>query len=178
MKKFMSALLVLLAFLMTMASCSAAKAVQKLDTVEDTLEMKLDAVEETLEMKLESAEENLENRLPETVPAVPAPSVPPVPAQTEPIPVETSPVLAETRPASPAVPENSGLLTGDQARQAALDHLGFTADQVERLRVEFEMDDRIPQFDVEFYQGDWEYELEIHAETGSILSSDKDHKWD
>jgi hypothetical protein len=31
---------------------------------------------------------------------------------------------------------------------------------------------------VEFYHGDWEYEFEIHGETGKILSYDKDHKYD
>lgn len=69
-------------------------------------------------------------------------------------------------------------LTEEQAQQIALDHAGFTADQVKRLRVEYEIDDGIPQFNVEFIQGDWEYEYEIHGETGRILSYDKDHKYD
>ena len=69
-------------------------------------------------------------------------------------------------------------LTEDQAVQIALDHSGFTADQISRLRVEHEIDDRIPQYDIEFHQGDWEYEFEIHGQTGQILSFDKDHKND
>ncbi len=80
--------------------------------------------------------------------------------------------------APPAATESSRELTGEQAQQIALEHLRFTADQVSRLRTEYEVDDGIPQFDVEFYQGDWEYEFEIHAETGEILSFDKDHKYD
>ena len=47
-----------------------------------------------------------------------------------------------------------------------------------RVRTEFEVDDGAPQYDVEFHQGDWEYEFEIHAENGKILSYDKDHKYD
>jgi len=74
--------------------------------------------------------------------------------------------------------ENPLKLTQEQARQIALEHLNLTADQVTRLRSDFEMDDGIPQFDVEFLQGDWEYEFEIHGETGKILSYDKDHKYD
>lgn len=68
-------------------------------------------------------------------------------------------------------------LTREQAAQIALDHAGFTADQVTRLNAEYEIDDGIPQFDIEFYQGDWEYEFEISAEDGRILSFDKDHKY-
>ena len=89
-------------------------------------------------------------------------------------------VKAPTEPVrtEPAATENAGMLTEAQAVRIALDHLGFTADQVTRLHTEFEVDDGIPQFDVEFHRGDWEYEFEIHAETGKILSFDKDHKYD
>lgn len=46
------------------------------------------------------------------------------------------------------------------------------------LYTEYEMDDGIPQFDIELHQGDWEHEFEIHAKNGQILSYDKDHKYD
>jgi len=69
-------------------------------------------------------------------------------------------------------------VTKEEAEKIALDYAGFTADQVSRLRTEYEIDDGIPQFDVQFYEGDWEYEFEIHAENGKILSFDKDHKYD
>lgn len=69
-------------------------------------------------------------------------------------------------------------LTAEEAQKIALDYLGFTADQVTRLHTEFEIDDGIPQYDVAFHSGDWEYEFEIHGETGQILSYDKDHKYD
>jgi len=78
----------------------------------------------------------------------------------------------------PAATENSGMLTREQAQQIALEYLGFTADQVDRLRIEYEVDDGVPQFDVAFHQGNWEYEFEIHAENGKILSCDRDHKYD
>ena len=116
---------------------------------------KLDVAEERIEAKLDAAEDKLEESLRGA--AVPAPA----------------PTAAPILPA-----ESLRLLTEEDAQQIALDHLGFSADQVTRLHAEYELDDGIPQFDVEFHQGDWEYEFEIHAENGKILSYDKDHKYD
>lgn len=65
-------------------------------------------------------------------------------------------------------------ITKEQAQEIALKHAGFTADQVTRLRAEYEIDEGVPQYDVEFHEGGWEYEFEIHAETGAIISYDKD----
>lgn len=146
MKKQLTAALLIFAILLTMAGCSTANAVQKLDAAEDMVEAKLDAVEEQVESSLRNAAS-------------------PVPAPTEPVP---------TSPPAKEISE----LTEEQAQQVALEYLGFAADQVTRLHSSYEMDDGIPQFDVEFHQGDWEYEFEIHAENGRILSYDKDHKYD
>ena len=150
MKKQLTAVLMIFALLLTMVGCSAANAVQMLDAAEDKVEAKLDAAEEKLEKSFREA------------------AAPAVPVETRPAPVETI----------PAVTEPAGKLTREQAEKIALDYLGFTADQVTRLHSEYEIDDGIPQFDVEFHQGDWEYEFEIHAENGRILSYDKDHKYD
>jgi len=146
MKKQLTAVFLIFALLLTMAGCSAANAVQKLDAVEDKVETKLDASEDKLEGSLRKA-------------VSPAPSAAP-----------TAPAVVPT--------ESRQELTKEEALQVALDHLGFTADQVTRLRTEYEIDDGIPQYDVEFHQGDWEYEFEIHAENGKIISYDKDHKYD
>ena len=81
-------------------------------------------------------------------------------------------------PAPTTNPEVAGELTQEQAQQIALDYLGITLEDAQRLRIQYEIDDGIPQYDVEFYQGDWEYEFEIHAETGKILSFDKDSRYD
>lgn len=69
----------------------------------------------------------------------------------------------------------AGTISPEEAQQIALAQAGFTADQVERLRAEFEYDDRTPQYDVSFREGPWEYDFEIHAETGEILSWEKDN---
>ena len=137
MKK-LTAIMLVIALLLTMTGCGVAETARKLDAAEDKVEAKLDA-----------AEDKVENALREAVPPAPA---------------------------SPAAKDAA--LTAEQAQQIALDQAGFTADQVTRLRVEYEFDDGIPQYTVEFEQGDWEYEYEIHGETGNILSFDKDSKYD
>ena len=157
MKKQLTAILFIFALLLTMAGCSAASTIHKLDTMEDRIEAKVDAAEDGLEHILRDA-------------VTPAPTAAPAPVFTEP-----APAPAEV---PPAAAENVRKLTEEQALQVALDYLAFSADQVTRLNVAYEIDDRIPQFDVEFNQGDWEYEFEIHAENGKILSYDKDHKYD
>lgn len=164
MKKQLTAFLLIFALLLTMAGCSTANAVQTLDAAEDRIEAKLDDAEDKLEDSLREAATPAPTVVP-TIPAVPT-EEPEKPAQ--PAPAETLPPAAE----------GSQKLTREQAQKIALDYVGFTADQVTRLRTEYEIDDGIPQFDVEFHQGDWEYEFEIHGETGKILSYDKDHKYD
>lgn len=82
----------------------------------------------------------------------------------------TQPPATEPKPTEPA----SKRLNQDQAVQIALEHAGLTAGQVTRLRAEFDMDDGVPEWDVEFRSGNMEYEYTIHAETGKILEWDKD----
>ena len=65
-------------------------------------------------------------------------------------------------------------LTYAQAMEIALAHSGYTAEQVQYLHTEYEIDDRIPQYDVKFYVDQMEFEYEIHAENGEILSFDMD----
>ena len=74
--------------------------------------------------------------------------------------------------AASALPEAA--LTAEDAQNIALEHAGFTRDEVERLRAEGEIDDGVPHYDVQFAVGLVEYEYEIHAETGDILSFEQD----
>ena len=111
-------------------------------------EQKLDAAEEKIEDSLDAVEDSVEHAVRKAVP---------------PAPEESS---ADTT------------FTQEQAENIALKYAGFTADQVTRLRTEYEVDEGIPQYDVEFHKGDWEYEFEINAKAGRIISYDKDHKHD
>lgn len=65
-------------------------------------------------------------------------------------------------------------LSAEEAQSIALEHAGFTADQVTALRTEYELDRGTYRYDVEFRHGNWEYDYEIHADTGEILSFTKD----
>ena len=110
---------------------------------------KIDAAEDRVEEKLDTVEDSVERAVQKAV--TPAPASP------------------EQAPAG---------ITPEEAEKIALDHVGVTADQVRGLRSQYEIDDRIPQYDIEFHSGEWEYEFEISAKDGKILSFDKDHIYD
>lgn len=104
------------------------------------------------EQKLEQFEDAVENRLDAAEDAI-------------------SDAVQEVIPSVTAAP---GKLTAEDAKAIAVEHAGLIGQQVSRLRAEYEIDDGVPQYDVEFYHDGIEYNYEIHAETGNILSFDKD----
>lgn len=66
-------------------------------------------------------------------------------------------------------------VTEEQARETALSHAGLTADQVTFVRSKLDRDDGRLMYDVEFYTSGYkEYDYEIDASTGEILSYDYD----
>ena len=80
---------------------------------------------------------------------------------------------------SPSAGQTTGgqaaAVTEEQARETALSHAGLTADQVTFVRSELDRDDGRLMYDVEFYTSDYkEYDYEIDAVTGEILSYDYD----
>lgn len=85
-------------------------------------------------------------------------------------PVETKPA---TKPAVSEQPAQTKLSRED-AKSIALNHAGLKQSQVKGLEVEYDVDDGIPEYSVEFYADGWEYEYEIHAKTGKILYFEKD----
>lgn len=98
-------------------------------------------------------------------------------AAPEALPSSLPAVATEASAATePVATETSALITKEEAIAIALADAGFTEAQVTRLRAEFDWDDRIPEYEVEFSQGDFEYDYEIHAETGAIRAKDKDWK--
>ena len=153
MKKILTAVLLIPALLLTMVGCSAANAAAHLEAAEERVEHKLDAVEDSVERAIRDA--------------MTAASTQPAAAPAE--------APAETAPAATTAPEP---ITKEGAEKIALDYLGLSADQVKRLHTEYEIDDGICQYVVQFISGDWEYEFEIHAEDGRILSYDIDHRYD
>lgn len=71
-------------------------------------------------------------------------------------------------------PAATDKITKEDAIQIALSHAGFTSDEVSRLYAELDFDDRIHKYEVQFYQDRCEYDYDIDAYTGTILSYDKD----
>lgn len=69
---------------------------------------------------------------------------------------------------------SAALLTEGEVRDIALKDAGFSLNAVENLHIEKEIDDGITKYDVNFRQGDYEYDYEIDAETGKIIGFDKD----
>jgi hypothetical protein len=76
-------------------------------------------------------------------------------------------------PVKPAEP-SAVRLTKGEAEAIALKHAGFTADQVKGLKTELDIDPGIAHYEVEFHVGQWEYDYDIHAETGAVLAFEKD----
>ena len=98
---------------------------------------------------------------------------PPKTKPAETTPKETQP--AETVPKQ-TQPAETKTISLEEAKAIALAHAGLTADQVKGLRAEYDREDGKPVCEVEFRVGNWEYDYEIHAETGKILDWEKD--WD
>lgn len=59
-----------------------------------------------------------------------------------------------------------------KAKEIALSHAGMTEDETTFLRIEFDIDDRIAEYEVEWKVGTMEYEYTINATTGSIMEYD------
>lgn len=94
-------------------------------------------------------------------------------ALPEPTPAATPAATGTSHTLPTAAPQH---LTKEEAEKIALEHAGFTADQVQRLHTDLDYDRGKAEYEVDFYVDRWEYDYEIDAETGKILSFDKD--WD
>lgn len=77
-------------------------------------------------------------------------------------------------------PANSGTNTSDigndEASRIALEAAGFAEADVTNLRVAADYDDGRAVYDVDFWKDDTEYDYEILASTGEILSYDQETK--
>ncbi len=66
-------------------------------------------------------------------------------------------------------------ITANQALAAALKHAGFSESQITDKDIDLDRENGKLFYDVKFKSGDKEYEYEINAETGEVLSSKKDN---
>ncbi len=64
-------------------------------------------------------------------------------------------------------------ITTEDAKKAALDHAELDESQVREVEIDLDRDNGKLIYEVNFKSGNDEYDYEIDAETGEIISSDK-----
>lgn len=64
-------------------------------------------------------------------------------------------------------------ITAKEAKEAALKHAGITESQVSDVDVDLDRDNGKLIYEVDFNSGNTEYDYDIDAETGAVLSADK-----
>ena len=62
----------------------------------------------------------------------------------------------------------------EKAKEITLAHAGLSNDKVSFVKAKLDYEDGVKVYDVEFYSGNVEYDYEIDAANGAILSVDKD----
>ena len=67
-------------------------------------------------------------------------------------------------------------LTRSEAEQAALDHALLQAHEVVFSRTEYDIEGGVPEWEIEFRCGDYEYDYIVHAENGKILEYERDYE--
>ena len=65
-------------------------------------------------------------------------------------------------------------ISEEEAIDISLQHEGFSFDQITAFMVQFEYDNGQPEYDVQIRKDRQDYEYEIHAVTGQILSREID----
>ena len=63
-------------------------------------------------------------------------------------------------------------ISEDEAKEIVLKDAGVSEKDISGIRIKLEKDEGIWQYEVDFYAGDKEYDYNIDADTGKILSKD------
>ena len=64
-------------------------------------------------------------------------------------------------------------ITANDAKQAALKHAGLDESQVTDVDIDLDRDNGILIYEVDFNLGNTEYDYDINAETGEVISASK-----
>ena len=73
---------------------------------------------------------------------------------------------------------DDGLISKGKAKRIAANDAGFKKADVEFKKCKLDLDDGIQEYEVEFVQGETEYEYSIDAATGDILEKDSESVYD
>ena len=100
-------------------------------------------------------------------------------AATTPQPATTQPAVTQAAPeATTAVQPKSNNASGDigieKANEIAISHAGLSSGSVSFVKAKIDTEDGVKVYDIEFYSGNVEYDYEINAATGAIVSFDQD----
>ena len=189
LKKIIIALLLVLSATLIFAGCDKVEQVgesiedaveNRLEPIEDAIESKLDPIEDAVESRVDAVEDAVENAFAGT------------PATAEPT---TANAASEPATISDAVKENESTLhipdsvvdnavsssdgqivfiTPEEAKRIALQHADVRAEDAVFDRTERDYDNGIYHYEVEFHVGLVEYDYDINARTGEILSFEQD----
>ena len=85
-------------------------------------------------------------------------------------------IIAAMTITAAAVPAmaNTGNITDAQAKQIALTDAGLKDTDVTFVRCNLDLDDGRMEYEVEFFSGNTEFDYDIDAATGTIVSKDRD----
>ena len=81
----------------------------------------------------------------------------------------TSQTVTQTGTAS-----TKAYITAEAAKNAALSHAGISESDVAQLEIEFDSEDGLMVYEVEFYAGGFEYDYDIDARTGEVVKSSRE----
>ena len=112
-----------------------------------------DRVEDAIENKVDTIEETLEQKINAAANAL--------------TPTDAAGAFTPVDP--------SQLISPEEAQAIALEHAGVTAEKAVGLHTVLQIDDGRQEYEVEFRVGHLEYDYEIDAATGTILSADMDN---
>ena len=88
-------------------------------------------------------------------------------------------IIAATTITASAIPAlaQSDKISKAQAKQIALENAGLTESEVTFVRTHLDRDDGRMEYEIEFYWGNMEYDYDIIAVTGAIISMDQDAEY-
>lgn len=72
--------------------------------------------------------------------------------------------------------ESGALITDARAKEIALEHAGLKESDVRVIRIKLDFDDGKAEYEVEFYHGNVDYDYDIDAVSGQVLSFDREEE--
>lgn len=81
-------------------------------------------------------------------------------------------VIAEPQSSTPTASTQS--ISADEAKSIALQHAGVEEKDANFLKAEYDHDNGVYYYDIEFIAGNSEYEYDINAQNGNIIKAEKD----